>query len=448
VSADGFRTPVHLIGRHLRLAPLDPRYARDLSAAVRGPDTLRLFRSPPGEAPSDFTAWIEALLAAHARGTDLPFVTILRATDRPVGMTRYLRVDRANRSVEIGGTWLDPTFWGSPLNTESKLLLLRHAFDEEGVHRVQFQTDLRNVRSQRAIEALGAVAEARFREDVLLPDGKYRTSIYYSILEEEWPAVRDRLEVKLRRAWSPPPSPAEPQPPVEATAGPPTGPGDPAPTPLRFRPPVRLLGRHVQLVPLERTHVAALTVAGADPEIWTYLRIRHGDSPEGMSGLVDDLLALQDGGGVLPLTVLVGPQRRPSGITRYLEIDRENRWVEVGTWIDRTLWRTPVNTEIKYLVFRHAFETEGVHRVQLGTNDANLRSQRAIERLGATREGPVREHYLLHTGQFRTSIYYSILASEWPSVRARLEGQLARPWRPDGPDSTPQVRVDPAGGPT
>jgi RimJ/RimL family protein N-acetyltransferase len=194
VSADGFRSPIHLIGRYVELVPLDPAQAEDLASALRDRETLQFFRSPPGSGPEAISAWVRLLLAAHAAGTDLPFATVLRATGRPVGMTRYLRVDRANRSVEIGGTWLNPTYWRSPLNTETKLLLLGHAFEAEKVHRVQFQTDLRNVRSQRAIEGLGAVHEARLREDVLLRDGSFRTSMLYSILEDEWPRVRQNLE--------------------------------------------------------------------------------------------------------------------------------------------------------------------------------------------------------------------------------------------------------------
>ena len=119
-------------------------------------------------------------------------------------MTNFLHIDRENQSVEVGGTWLDSGFWRTPFNTESKYLLFRHAFEVERVNRLQLQTDLRNERSQRAIERLGAVREAVLREDVQLADGYFRSSVYYSVLASEWPAVRARLEASLARPWNRP----------------------------------------------------------------------------------------------------------------------------------------------------------------------------------------------------------------------------------------------------
>jgi N-acetyltransferase len=197
---------------------------------------------------------------------------------------------------------------------------------------------------------------------------------------------------------------------------------------MRFRPPVLLEGRYVRLMPLERTQVPDLAHAGRDPEVWRFLRIGPGRNELEMSALVDELLALQAGGSVLAFTVLSRAEARPVGIFRYLGIDRENRSVEIGTWLDSAVWRTPVNTEVKLLGLRHAFEEEGAHRVQLKTDLRNDRSQRAIERLGAVREGLNRGEYLLKDGSHRTSICYSILAQEWPLVKQRLEASLARPW--------------------
>jgi RimJ/RimL family protein N-acetyltransferase len=152
-----------------------------------------------------------------------------------------------------------------------------------------------------------------------------------------------------------------------------------------------------------------------------------------MTTFVEEMLATQSTGSILPFTVLALPERLPAGFFRYLDIDRENRWVETGTWLDSTRWRTPLNTEVKYLALRYAFEAEGFHRVQLRTDLRNERSQHAIERLGGVREGSHREHFRLRDGSYRTSIVYSILASEWPTVKQRLEEKLARPW----PDATP-----------
>jgi len=203
-----------------------------------------------------------------------------------------------------------------------------------------------------------------------------------------------------------------------------------------FRPPVTLRGRYAELVPVERAHIPGLAHAGRDPKVWQFLRIGPGRNEAEMTTFVDEMLALQATGSILPFTVLALPERVPAGFFRFLDIDRENRWVETGTWLDSTRWRTPLNTELKFLVLRYAFETEGYHRVQLRTDSRNERSQHAIERLGGVREGSHREHFRLRDGSYRTSIVYSILAPEWPAVKRRLEERLARPWPEPGPASS------------
>jgi N-acetyltransferase len=204
---------------------------------------------------------------------------------------------------------------------------------------------------------------------------------------------------------------------------------------MAFRPPVELRGRYVEAVPLERAHIPALAEAGRDPEVWRLLRIGPGDTLEGMTKLVDGFLDLQEKGELLPLTARKVEDGTVLGTIRFLDIDRPNFAVEVGTWIGRPWWRTPVNTELKLLAMEHAFEGEGAHRVQLKTDARNERSARAIERLGAVREGVLRDHTLLPDGRLRSSIYYSVLVSEWPAVRERLERFLDRPWdgRPNAP---------------
>jgi len=203
MAASAFRPPLTLTGRYVELVPLSTAHRVPLRYAARDPEVRKYLRRGPGETLSDLDALIALLLEAQSAGTDLPF-TVLRLPDRrPVGMTRYLRIAREDRAVEIGGTWIDSEVWRTPINTESKLLLLRHAFERENVHRVQLQTDSRNERSQRAIERLGAVREAVLREDVLLPGPYYRSSVIYSILEGEWPGVKRRLETFLARPWPP-----------------------------------------------------------------------------------------------------------------------------------------------------------------------------------------------------------------------------------------------------
>ena len=207
--------------------------------------------------------------------------------------------------------------------------------------------------------------------------------------------------------------------------------------PLGFRPPLVLTGRFVELSPLSLAHVPDLARAGRDPKVWRLLRIGPGRNEGEVSSLVRGMLSDQEAGSVLPFVVLELPGRTVRGMFRYFDIDRANRWVEVGTWLDPAVWRTPVNTEVKYLGLRYAFEEEGVHRVQLKTDARNVRSQQAIDRLGAVREGLLREHVVLPDGSRRSSFVYSVLESEWPSVQRSLEEKLARPWTPP-----PPVRTD------
>jgi RimJ/RimL family protein N-acetyltransferase len=198
---------------------------------------------------------------------------------------------------------------------------------------------------------------------------------------------------------------------------------------MEFRPPVELGGRYVRLVPLAREHAGPLWQAAGDPTIWRYMRTGLIHSETEMGALIDKLLVLQRAGGDLPFTVLLRAGDRPVGMTRYLDIQRAETTVEVGgTWYGPRFQRTPVNTDCKLTMLRHAFEVEGAHRVQIRTDLRNERSQRAIERLGAVREGVLREHLMMPDGVMRSSVCYSILAPEWPTVRARLERLLDRPW--------------------
>ncbi len=199
-----FRPPLALVGNRLELVPLQTEHAPALSEAGRDPKVWTYIRSGPAATLPAMTAQIGVLLERQQAGTDLCFTVRRLPGHEPVGMTRFLRIDRESRGVEIGGTWYDPAYWRTPLNTEAKYLLLHHAFDVEHVHRVQLQTDARNVRSRRAIERLGAVREGQMREDVPLPNGVWRSSVLYSILESEWPAVRRSLEEKLARPWPTP----------------------------------------------------------------------------------------------------------------------------------------------------------------------------------------------------------------------------------------------------
>lgn len=198
-----FRPPVTLTGVHVDLVPLERSHTAALLHAARDPEVQRFLLHPLGGSRSSVEAVLDQILREQAAGTDLAFTTRLRSTGEIVGMTRFLRIDPPNDSVEIGGTFLDSRYWRTPLNTDSKLAMLRYAFEVASVHRVALQTDLRNERSQAAIARLGAVREGVRREDRRLPNGTFRSSVLFSLLESEWPAARDRLELALRREWSP-----------------------------------------------------------------------------------------------------------------------------------------------------------------------------------------------------------------------------------------------------
>lgn len=181
------------------MEPLSAAHAPGLAAAGLDEEIWRYLSVARMKQEADLLAWIQDLLQRQEQGNDLPFAVIHQETGRPIGATRYLEIQQENRSLEIGGTWYVQAFQGTAVNPECKFLLLNHAFETLGMLRVQFKTDLRNLHSQRAIEKLGAVKEGILRNHKILPDGHLRSSVYYSILAEEWPAVKVRLLERLSR---------------------------------------------------------------------------------------------------------------------------------------------------------------------------------------------------------------------------------------------------------
>lgn len=189
--------PVTLSLRTVRLEPLSEAHIPGLFKAGQDESIWRYMRYGKIETEEQMAAWVRSLLAAQEQGTDLPFAVVHLETNQVIGATRYLEVQPHNRSLEIGGTWYTPAFQRTSVNTECKYLLLRHAFEVLGCVRVQFKTDVRNERSQRALERIGAVKEGILRNHMILPDGTLRSSVYYSILQAEWMGVKARLEAKL-----------------------------------------------------------------------------------------------------------------------------------------------------------------------------------------------------------------------------------------------------------
>lgn len=147
-------------------------------------------------------AWVRDMLRFQSAGTDLPFAVIHLKSGQAIGATRYLNIETQHRQLEIGGTWYGIDYQGTGVNTEAKYLLLKHAFEELGCIRVQLKTDARNLRSQRAIERLGAVKEGVLRQHMITPEGIIRDSVYYSILDREWLGVRQNLESQLERIYA------------------------------------------------------------------------------------------------------------------------------------------------------------------------------------------------------------------------------------------------------
>lgn len=191
--------------------------------------------------------------------------------------------------------------------------------------------------------------------------------------------------------------------------------------------PIILEGRHVRLVPMTPEHVAALWEAGSDPALWR-LTMSQPSSEDGMRDFVEAALHAQAAGTALPFVTTEAATGRVIGSTRFGNVEPAHRRAEIGwTWIGAPWQRTAVNTEAKYLMLRHAFETLGCVRVELKTDVLNERSRRAILRIGGREEGILRKHQITDGGRIRDTVYFSIIDDEWPVARARLERMLSHP---------------------
>ena len=191
---------ITLEGSHVRLEPLRPDHAPMLWEIAK--DHLGdLFRWIPYklESLAEFQEYNARVLDEQARGLSVPFVTFRREPNQIVGTTRYMNMDLANRKVEIGSTWIAPQWQRTVINTEAKYLMLRHAFEVWNCVRVELKTDALNQRSRNAILRLGAKEEGTLRKHLLTWNGRQRDSVYFSILDTEWPQVKAQLESKLRR---------------------------------------------------------------------------------------------------------------------------------------------------------------------------------------------------------------------------------------------------------
>jgi RimJ/RimL family protein N-acetyltransferase len=190
--------PLTLTGRLVRLEPLTPEHASDLFAALGVDPSIWRWRTvTPPETLDGMRRQIAEALEAQAGSAVVAFAQVEAATARAVGGTTYMNISRKDRGLEIGNTWLGKPWQRTGINTEAKHLLLRHAFEGLGAVRVQLKTDRRNLQSQAAIERLGAVREGVLRKHMVLADGFLRDTVLYSIIDDEWPAVKARLEAML-----------------------------------------------------------------------------------------------------------------------------------------------------------------------------------------------------------------------------------------------------------
>jgi RimJ/RimL family protein N-acetyltransferase len=185
---------IALAGRHVRLEPIEERHRDDLlAAAAQDPSTFRYLFVDLSKGASVWPAY----LADALRDEYVSWATVDAGSGRAIGSSRFLDIAPEHDRLEIGWTWIAPSHQRTPTNTEAKLLQLTYAFEELGANRVALKTDLRNERSQAAIERIGGLREGVLREQLRMPDGYRRSSVYFSILAAEWPNVRARLEARL-----------------------------------------------------------------------------------------------------------------------------------------------------------------------------------------------------------------------------------------------------------
>ncbi len=194
--------PVTLEGTHVRLEPLSISHLEGLCAVGLDPELWRWTTSQV-KTLDEMRRYVETALEWQRAGTALPFATLLRAEARVIGSTRFANIDRPNRRLEIGWTWIGRPWQRTTVNTEAKYLMLRHAFEALGAIRVEFKTDALNTVSRRAMARIGAKEEGTLRSHMITETGRLRDSVYFSVIEAEWPGVKAELEKRLRQGSDP-----------------------------------------------------------------------------------------------------------------------------------------------------------------------------------------------------------------------------------------------------
>lgn len=373
--------PVVLEGRRVLLRAPRPD---DAAAFVRWTDDPEFAWYQWGRGPGRFgdEAAVRAWWALFpGRGGRL---FTIEHDGRAIGFANYRDWREKPRSCEIGIGIGERALWGRGLGRDALGALMRHLTEDLGARRVTLTTLAFNDRAVASYKACGFEVEGIARGAVRGDDGSYLDDVQMA-----WVAGRE---------------------------------------PPAFDPrPVALEGRHVRLEPLRMEHSGELYAALADEDTWQWLSDPLPRSAEDMARFIRRALDLQIRGEHLPWLTRRLPDGKAVGTTRYGAIDRASRSVEIGwTLVGPDARRTAVNTEAKYLQLRHAFEGLGALRVWLKTDERNERSQRAIERIGATLEGKIRNERIVKDGRVRDARYYSFIDRDWPATKAHLERLLAR----------------------
>jgi len=185
-----------LEGEKVKLTPMEMEHADGLWQAAM-PDIIWSYMATKIRTKEEMKGAIKTAISERDKGTQYPFAVFDKERSQIIGSTRYIDISEDNKSLEIGWTWYHPDVWRTQVNTECKLLLLEHAFETLKINRVQWKTDIRNIRSQTAIARLGAIKEGVLRKDRILKDGYVRDTVVYSMLKEEWPTAKEKLHSKM-----------------------------------------------------------------------------------------------------------------------------------------------------------------------------------------------------------------------------------------------------------
>ena len=334
----------------------------------------------PGRWPDAASAakWMDAFAE---RGGEL---FAIEYEGRPIGQANYRDWQEKSKSAEVGIGIGEPALWSKSLGREALGLLLRHLVDDVGAHRVNLHVLAYNDRAIASYRAAGFEVEGIEREAVMTDRGSYADDVAMAhVVGRSRPAFDPR--------------------------------------------PVTLAGTHVRLEPIHREHAAELFPVAHEEDIWRLFLIPLPRDVADLERWINAGLEEQILGNQVFFLTRRANDGAIIGSTRFLHIDRANKTVEIGwTFLGKDARGTVANTEAKYLQLRHLFEDLGANRVWLQTDKLNERSQRAMERIGALREGELRDDRISHDGRIRTSVIYGIIRPDWSRVKAHLEGLLVR----------------------